>query len=264
MNYITYSRAFLLSGRLKRLTAVPILLILAGCAAVNSGHYPTDFQKRVMAIPSGHKLLLVPLMGDTLYLHFLGVDVFETPVSKLKTHNISLNHLVVNIVQRDIRKDGKFRIKLLSAQTSHRLNAKKAPDEAPNISKLLALAKLRHTPYLMVVWAGGTYSPFFGKSSGPFGYGANIQNSVFQQSSEIYCVERMAIYYVASGRELGTAVAIKTLQVPLNSIPANSEHVSEKTFENIEKVVLNLAKKATEDNLRQFGLIGYFVTHSSG
>ena len=113
----------------------------------------------------------------------------------------------------------------------------------------------------MVVWAGGTISPFFGQSRGLFGYGANIKKSLFERSSEIYCVERMAIYNVSSGIELGNTVALKSFRVPLNAIPGNPNRLSEKTFENIEKEVLSLAREATEDNLQQFGLTGYFASH---
>jgi len=238
---------------MKRTALLSVLLAISGCAALNSGHYQTDVQRTVQAVPSGKALLVVPLMGDTLYIHTIGITIFGNSTAKLKTPDFGINNYVAGIIKTEAGKYNKFDIKTLSQKELKRLNTEMSPENPIKTSRLLDLAKLQNTPYLLVIRDRGP---------GLAGYGVSTRGIFDHHWSTIVCMEKMTLYNVSNGHQLVSTVAIKQLKMPLNSMPEKPKGYTKEKLSATEKEILVLAKKATEDNLQQLGLIGYFASHT--
>lgn len=129
---------------MKRLPFVFVLLSLAGCAALNSGHYATDVQRKVMAIPDGQTLFVVSAMGDTLSFKAIGITVFGNSLHHVKAPDLGINESVERIATTEIGKYKKFKIETPSPARLHELQADVPHDRVPNVGPILNMARKRH------------------------------------------------------------------------------------------------------------------------
>lgn len=244
---------------MKRLLFFFVLLPLAGCAALNSGHYPTDVQRKVMAIPDGKTLFVVPVMGDTLRFQTIGMTIFGNSVDYVKAPDLGISQSVERVVTVEIERYKKFQIETPSPATLRALQAHVPLDRPPNVDEMLILARKRHAAYLMVIWAGGSLPPLLGKSNGGVGYGVEMKKIFNQSRDQVYCVERMAIYDVSDGKSVGNLVAVEQGKVTTSYDEKKPSKMPPQKLAKIKAQVLSFAEEATEANLEAFGLAGYFA-----
>lgn len=239
-------KAFTLKKRFYLLFLTPFLL--GGCAALDSGHYPTDMQRRVYALAAHQKILAVSSLGNDFLVSTGGLTVFNDSSNK-KTVHWNINKKIVSQISQKINSAGKFTLSTLGG-----IEASQSQDTLSEItlSDLLELAKKANASLLLRIVPESLIG-------GQLSYGYSQQHLTFTNIAygDFYLVVVMKLYSVSSGKLIASVEEKKQSKRYHKDWKRDPNKWSHNTLALAKKEITNAVPKIVNSGLLDIGLLQY-------
>jgi hypothetical protein len=232
------------------LMALASLLLLSGCAALVSGHYPTDLQKRIDTLPSGQKMLVIPLLGNQFWIFTKGFTIFNNS-NKMRTVDWAVNREIAQAVQKNIAVSHKFIVLTPSKDTIRRLQDQLSHG-MPKRSDLLELAHRHGATLLLTITHPGPYPSYPGYS-----FDQNHLAFTGLGYGKFYVSITMKLYHVPSGEEIVSTEESMSSKRFRKYWPRDPNKWTGTTLSLAEKEIKRLLPKVIHNALLTMGFIPY-------
>lgn len=243
-----FQKAFILKKNFYLLFLAPLLL--GGCAALNSGHYPTDMQRRVYALAPHQKILATSSLGDDFLISTEGLTAFNDSYHK-KTVHWNINKKIVNQIIQKINSVGKFTVYTTTNTEATQLE-NTSPNSKSALPELLQLAKKANASLLLRIVPESLIG-------GQLSYGYSQQHMTFTHIAfgNFYLVIVMNLYSVSSGKLIASAEEKKQSKEYHKDWARDPNKWSRKTLSLAKKEITSAVPKIVNSGLLDIGLLQY-------